>query len=48
MFLLILEEVTHMRKPQRIKIKNNKKSIDTYIPRDMMYTVKRGMLWMLN
>lgn len=25
-----------------------KKTLDTYIPRDMMYTVKRGMLWMLN
>ena len=24
------------------------KGIDTYIPRDMMYTVKRGILWMLN
>ena len=37
-----------MRKPKIKNEKNNKKSIDTYIPRDMMYTVKRGMLWMLN
>lgn len=28
--------------------KNFQKGLDTYIPRDMMYTVKRGMLWMLN
>ena len=28
--------------------KKYEKGIDFYIPRDMMYTVKRGMVWMLN
>ncbi len=37
-----------MRKPKNKNEKNNKKVLAIYIPRDMMYTVKRGMLWMLN
>ena len=32
----------------KTKIKKLKKVLAIYIPRDMMYTVKRGMLWMLN